>query len=243
MKKIILLAVSVFTLASCSQDPVDFYIPKGQVEYAGNGFDAFSLGADIRLYMSQDQDNPKMWAVQAVVPVMKETEEFINAIDVELVLLDDKRIRVRDSFSLCAEDMENLVPVFNSAPLVEKALVFSVPDGGGKRLFPYKQAKAMLEATRNLRLSINVELMPVEVKPEDIPMTLPWLCKRTGVNGLLGQYRNAVRKNDLRKAGDIEKKIYKIEKEVKSNKNYPESLRKRFIDYVENKIEDIDDKY
>ena len=202
----------------------------------------FTLGADIRLYMSQDQDNPKMWNIQAVVPVRKETEDIITSLSMDLTLLDDKGIRVRDSFLLQAEDMENLVPVFNSEPLVEKPLIFSVPDGGGKRLFPYKQAKAMLEATKALRLSINVELMPVEVQPEDIPMTLPWLCKKTGVNSLLYQYRNAVKKKDLRKAGEIEAKIYKIEKDVKANKKYPENLRKRFIDYVENKIEDIDDK-
>ena len=50
-------------------------------------------------------------------------------------------------------------------------------------------------------------------------------------------------KKDLRKAGQIEAKIYQIEKDVKKNDNYPENLRKRFLSYVENKIEDIDDKY
>ena len=63
------------------------------------------------------------------------------------------------------------------------------------------------------------------------------------MNGLLNQYRSAVSKKDLRKAGQIEAKIYQIEKDVKKNDNYPENLRKRFLNYVENKIEDIDDKY
>ena len=110
--------------------------------------------------------------------------------------------------------------------------------------FPYKQAKSMIEDTKGARLSINSEIfVEEETKPEDIPYTLPWLCKRTGVNGLLNQYRSAVSKKDLRKAGQIEAKIYQIEKDVKKNDNYPENLRKRFLSYVENKIEDIDDKY
>ncbi|MBQ9410607.1 MAG: hypothetical protein IJU21_03245 [Bacteroidales bacterium] len=245
MKKLLTAAISALALFSCAQKPQDIFIPKGTMEFAGNGFDTFSLGADVRVYMSPDQDNPKLWNIQAVVPVRKETEAIISALDMELVLHDDKGIRVRDSFSLMAEDMENLVPVFNSAPSVEKTVVFSVPEvDGGKKRFPYKQAKAMIEATKGARLSINAEEIEVEEeKPEDIPNTLPWLIKRTGVGGLLYQYGNAVKKKDLRKAGDIESKIYKIEKDVKNNDRYPESLRKRFIDYVENKIEDIDDKH
>ena len=133
------------------------------MEFAGNGFDSFSLGADVRVYMAPDQDNPKLWNIQAVVPVRKETEAIISALDMELVLLDDKGIRVRDSFSLMAEDMENLVPVFNSAPSVEKTVVFSVPEiDGGKKSFPYKQAKAMLEPTKGARLSINLEEIEAE---------------------------------------------------------------------------------
>ena len=245
MKKFILVALSALALYSCAKKPVEIFVPKGQMEFAGSGFDSFSPGADVRVYMSPDQDNPKLWNIQAVVPVRKETDAVISALDMELTLLDENGLRVRDSFSLQAEEMENLVPVFNSAPSVEKAVVFSVPEvDGGKKRFPYKQAKSMIEDTKGARLSINSEIfVEEETKPEDIPYTLPWLCKRTGVNGLLNQYRSAVNKKDLRKAGQIEAKIYQIEKDVKNNDNYPENLRKRFLSYVENKIEDIDDKY
>lgn len=245
MKKLLSAIFAALALSSCVKAPADIYIPKGTMEFAGNGFEAFSLGADVRVYMSPDQDNPKMWNIQAAVPVRKETESIISALDMELALLDDKGIRVRDSFSLMAEEMENWVPVFNSATAVEKTMVFSVPEtDGGKKQFSYKQAKAMLEATKGARLSINLEeIVPEETLPEDIPYTLPWLLKKTGVNGLLYQYSSALKKRDLRKAGDIENKIYKIEKDVKANDNYPESLRKSFWNYVENKIEDIDDKH
>ncbi|MBR4734658.1 MAG: hypothetical protein IK052_01065 [Bacteroidales bacterium] len=244
MKKLLIASLATLALASCAKNPVEVFIPKATMEFAGNGFETFSLGADIRLYMSPDQDNPKMWTVQAVVPVRKETESIISALEMELVPLDEKGIRVRDGFSLSAEDLENWVPVFNSAPSMEKTIVFSVPeDGGGRKLFTYKQAKEMLEATKSARLSINVEEITQETLPEDVPYTLPWLLKRTGVNNLLYQYHRAVTNKDKRKANDLEAKIWKIEKETKANEKLPESLRKRFIEHVEKKLENIDDKY
>ena len=242
MRKLI-LAVCALALVACAQKPAEVFVPKGQMEFVGNGFDSFTLGADVRLYMSPDQDNPKMWNIQAAVPVRKETDDIITAMDMELVLLDDKGIRVRDSFSLVAEDLENLVPVFNSAPAMEKTLVFSVPEEGGRKQFKYKQAKAMLDGARNVRLAINVEQIAADIPEEEIPGTFKWLCKKTGVNGLLYQYERAVKAGDKRKANDIEAKLWKIEKDVKNNDKYAESLRKRFIDYVEKKIEAADDKY
>jgi hypothetical protein len=140
--------------------------------------------------------------------------------------------------------MENWVPVFNSAPAMEKTMVFSVPEvDGTKKRFPYKQAKAMLEATKGGRLSINAETFVEEVKPEDVPNTLPWLLSKTGANSLLGQYESAVRRKEYRKANDLEAKLFAKEKDVKENKNLPESLRKSFVNYVEKRIETIDDKY
>ena len=243
MKKLIIAAAVLLGIAACTQKPVEILLPKGNVEFVGNGFETFTLGADIRLYTSPSEENAKLWNIQAVVPVRKETEDIITGLDMELTLLDDKGIRLRDSFSLVAEDVENLVPVFNSAPSMEKTLVFSVPDEGGRKAFPYKQAKAMLEGAKNARLAINVEQISAEVPEEEIPGTFKWLCKQTGVNGLLYQYEKAVKAGDNRKANDIEAKLWNIEKSVKNNDKYSENLRKTFVDYVEKKIENIDDKY
>ena len=74
MKKFILVALSALALCSCAKKPVEIFVPKGQMEFAGSGFDSFSPGADVRVYMSPDQDNPKLWNIQAVVPVRKETD-------------------------------------------------------------------------------------------------------------------------------------------------------------------------
>lgn len=247
MKKLIIAAmVAALALSSCANKPQETLLPKANMELAGNGFDGFSLGADVRVYMTPDQDNPKLWNIQAMVPVRKEMEETLSDLQMELSLLDDKGIRVRDSFALQAEDLDNLIPVFNSALSVEKTVVFSVPEvDGGKKRFSHKQAKALIEATKGARLSVNAETVveEQEPQPEDVPYTLPWLCKRTGTYGLISQYEAAVRRKDNRKANDIEAKIWAIEKQVKNNDNYPESLRKSFVQYVDKRIDTIDDKY
>ncbi len=242
MKKYLFITIFLSLVACAGKDPVDIYVPKSQTELAGNGFESFTLGADVHLYMSQDPENSKLWSVQAVVPVKKESESTLLSADMEIVLLDENGIRVRDSYSLTAEDLESIVPVFNSDVAVEKSLVFSVQDDNQRKLFPYKQAKSMLDATKGIRLSINVE-EEAAAKPEDIPNTFPWLCKRTNVNGLLAQYERAVRKKDNRKANDIEAKIWEVEKKVKNDDKLPKALRERFINYVENRIDKIDDKY
>ena len=97
MKKFILVALSALALYSCAKKPVEIFVPKGQMEFAGSGFDSFSPGADVRVYMSPDQDNPKLWNIQAVVPVRKETEAVISALDMELTLLDENGLRDGES--------------------------------------------------------------------------------------------------------------------------------------------------
>ena len=246
MKRLfVLLCASALAWACGGNKQAELFVPNNAVELAGNGSDVFSIGADVRLYMSPDIENPKFWNVMAVAPVRKDTQATITSLGMELTLLDADGARVRDSFPLRAEDLENLLSEFNGAPAVERVVLFSIPEiDGGKKRFSTNQAKAMIGATKGISIGINAEQRVVEeTKPEDVPNTLPWLLKKTGVNTLLNQYKAAVKKKDIRKAGDVERKIYKIEKEVKGNKKYPENLRKRFLDYVENKIEDIDDKY
>ena len=50
-KSLILSAVAAVLFCACSSDkPAECYIPKNTVEFAGNAFSSFSLGADVRLH-------------------------------------------------------------------------------------------------------------------------------------------------------------------------------------------------
>ena len=50
MKRILLLVAAAAVLAACgNNEPTELYVPKGTVEFAGNAFSSFSLGADVKL--------------------------------------------------------------------------------------------------------------------------------------------------------------------------------------------------
>ena len=113
MKRLLILAAVAALALSCSEkQPTELYVPKNTVEFAGNAFTDFSLGADVKLYATPNPDNKKQWLVQAVVPVRKETKAKVQDLDIHLTPLDDRGIRVRDGFSMEGEDLEHLVPVY-----------------------------------------------------------------------------------------------------------------------------------
>ena len=256
MKKVLFLLASaaVLLLASCSQKPEELYIPKNTVEFAGNAFSAFSLGADVKLYTSPDPDNSSKWAVHAVVPVRKEIQEPIPSLRINITPLDDRSIRVREGLVLEGEDLPSLVPVYNTGSNVERTIVFSVPadEYGDKKLFSAKEAAELVKKTKGVRMDFIIEgptqaatAQPVAAPAaqEEFPMTLDGLCRKYGVYGLLGRYDAALRRGDKKGAKRIEDQLWSIEKKVKADASVPSSLRDRFKDYVEDKEDEIEDKY
>ena len=117
MNKIITLFafLAVLLLTSCvQQKPAELYVPKNTVEFAGNAFTAFSLGGDVKIYATEDADNPSKRVIQAVVPIRKETDSAVSGLKINLTPLDDRGIRVREGFALEGEDLDNLLPVYNA---------------------------------------------------------------------------------------------------------------------------------
>ena len=142
MKKLFVLFCFTALAWACGSDkPAELYVPKNTVEFAGNAFTSFSLGADVKLYTSQNPDASKEWTVQAVIPVRKEVKGAIDGLSINLVPLDERGIRIRDGFVLEGEDLANLVPVYNSADNIERTIVFSVAQDGVKKYFTKKEAE------------------------------------------------------------------------------------------------------
>ncbi len=255
MKKLIIFTFAVVLAAvtsSCgSEDSAELYVPKNTVEFAGNAFTSFSLGADVKLYVSQNPDAKKQWTVQAVVPVRKEVKGSIDGLSIDLTPLDDRGIRIRDGFVLQGEDLEDLVPVYNSANNIERTVVFSVSDDGVKKYFTKKEAKQLLAKTKGLRMDFNVSGSTGKASAvtnnsssnEEYPMTLDGLCRKYGIYGLLGQYNNALMNNQKKRAKNIEDNLWSIEKRVKADPSIPSWLRERFVDYIEDKEDEIEDRY
>ena len=246
MKKLILAAAAVLAFAACTQKPAaEAYIPKGQVEFAGNAFSAFSLGADVKIYSSQNPDNKSQWVIQCVVPVRKETEDIIDYLSIDLIPLDDKGLRIRDNFVLQGEDLQSMVPVYNAGDYVERTIVFSVSEGGHKKYFKAKEANELISKTRGVRMDINARIE--ESKKEEAPAVVynpvaPLLSKY-GVQGKLNAFDAALRRKDKKGAQNIENELWKIEKQVKADGTVSQENRERFVKYVEDKLDQIKDKY
>lgn len=244
MKRILYLAAAVMAAIACSGKPQELYVPKGTVEFAGNAFTAFSLGSDVKLYTAPNPDNNKEWVVQAVVPVRKETKSKIGALEISLIPLDDRGIRLRDGFVLIGEDLENLVPVYNSGENVERTVVFSVSEDGRKKYFTSKEANELLSRTKGVRMDFNSgNAISGSAGLDNEPLSVNSLCKKYGVYGLLSNYDSALRNGNKKRAKQIEDQLWSIEKKIKNDSSIPERIRDAFVDYIEDREDEIEDKY
>lgn len=249
MRKYLFLAAALLVAAACDSDkPAELYVPKNTVEFAGNAFTDFSLGADVKLYSAQNPDNKSEWVIQAVVPVRKETKNKIGVLEIDLIPLDDRGIRVRDGFVMHGEDLDNMVPVYNAGDAVERSIVFSVSEDGRKKYFSGKEAAELIARTKGVRMDFNIS-NPTAVKeeaaatPSEYPMTLDGQCRRFGVYGMLSQYDNALKNGNKKRAKQIEDRLWEIEKRVKNDHSIPSSVRDAFVRYVEDKEDEIEDRY
>ena len=77
---------------------------------------------------------------------------------------------------------------------------------------------------------------------EDEPLTLNSLLKKHGIYGMLAQYEKMIKKGDRIKAKQIEDRMYEIEKRVQRDQSIPSDLRTRFVRYIEDKEDEIEDK-
>jgi hypothetical protein len=280
-KALIISAVAAVLACACTSDkPAEVYIPKNTVEFAGNIFSAFSLGADVKLYSVQNPDNSSEWSIQAVVPVRKEANGLLDNLTIDLVPLDDRGVRVRDGLVLHGEDLANLIPVFNAGVNVERTIVFSAADHERKYMSGSEAAR-LLENTKGVRMDFNIPVTsfndpnaaaltpapaaPTQAtmltpqgapapaapaaapaapkKPKEYPMTLDGLCRKHGVYGLLSRYETAIRNDNGKAAKNIEDQLWAIEKMIKNDGSIPKALREQFVDYIEDKEDEIEDRY
>lgn len=262
MKKLFLLLFVATIMASCSNsEPVETRVAKNNVEIAGNSFSSFQLGNDVKLLMAPSSDNSSKWAIRAVVQIRKTDAKQFNDLNIEMNLLDENKLSVRDGFILTGEDITNVLPLINSDPNAEREIMFSANENS-KKDFSYKEAAELLNKTKNLRCSFTttepvVEAATPEPEPEEEPVvekkeepkynypprTVNDICMKYGIYGRMAQYDKALRNGEKKKAKRIEDEMYEICKKVKKDPNVPEWLAKNFKDYVEDREDEIEDKY
>lgn len=259
MKKTLLIVLSALILASCGNNkPVENIVSKNDVDLTGNAFQSFRLGGDVRLLMAPNTDDNSKWMIRATVPLQKADDRQIGAMTADINLLDGNGTKVREGFMLSAEDLASLIPVFNAASGTEKIVVFSAGEGM-KKDFTYKEASALLESVKKISMTLNTGVGSVnmpgatvttettetsqENTSENKPVTLNSLLTDYGIYGMLSQYDKYLKKGDKKKAKQVEDRLYSIEKKVKNDASIPKSLRDRFVDYIEDKEDEIEDRY
>ena len=60
---------------------------------------------------------------------------------------------------------------------------------------------------------------------------------------MLSQYENHLKNRDKKAAKRVEDRMWEIEKKVKADQSIPEALRKKFVEYIETREDQIEDKY
>lgn len=262
MKKLFLLLFVAAVMASCSNsEPVETRVAKANVEIAGNSFGSFKLGSDVKLIMSQSPSEKSKWNIKATVPIQKIDPKQFSDLTIEMNLLDENKLNVHDGFSLTGEGIANVLPLINNDPNVERDIVFTASENS-KKDFTYKEAVDILNKTKSLRCSFTtsepvVEAATPEPEPEEEvvvekkeepkynypPKTVNDICMKYGIYGKMSQYDKALRNGEKKKAKRIEDDMYEICKRVKKDPNVPEWLAKNFKDYVEDREDEIEDKY
>lgn len=264
MKKHLLLLLSALVLFSCgSKQPAETTVSKNDVDLTGNAFQSFRLGGEVKLLMTPDPDDNSKWMIRATTLLQKIDNSRINDMTAEINLLDANGIKVREGFSLVAEDLASLMPVFNANPQIEKTVVFSAGEGM-KKDFSHKEASELISKVKKMGLTLNttqatkasatattntntnnlqsqagtVGTASTETQPD--PMTLNGLLTKYGIYGMLSQYERLLKKGERAKAKKVEDRMYEIEKKVSADSSIPKSLRERFVSYIENKEDEIE---
>ena len=203
MKRIIILLAVTFAIASCSSAPQDALFDKSVVEFVGNAFSDFTLNDDVNVFLAQNPEDQSKWSIQATVPVKKVSEETIDSLEIEIVPVDEKGVKVREDLSLLAQDMANIIPVLNSGDSTAKTVVFK-----SAREFTRKEAEAILAKAENLTMAFNklqsqksAVAEETEAKKQEASQaenkekpTLNSLCEQYGIYGMLAQYENHLKK-------------------------------------------------
>lgn len=243
MKRILIILAAALALQACSSTPKEAFFDKSSVEFTGNAFSDFSLDDNVNVFLAQNPEDKSKWNIQATVPVKKVSEGTIDSLSIEIVPVDEKGIKVREDLCLQAQDLANIVPVFNSGDSTAKTLVFR-----SDKEFSSKEAEAIMAKAKNLTMTFNKlqsqqAIAEEEAENKKETPTLNSLCEEYGIYGMLAQYERHLKKGDKRAAKRVEDRMWEIEKKVKADRSLPESLRKRFVEYIENREDQIEDKY
>jgi len=99
--------------------------------------------------------------------------------------------------------------------------------------------KADVEQPRESAPEASEEVAPVQ----EAVVTVDALCQQFGVYDLFSQYDRFLKDGDKKNARKIESQLSQLKRQVKADKALPDKLRESFKNYVEDKQEEIGNRY
>ena len=241
MKKLsIFLGIASLAVCSCiGGKPQDVLIPVEAVETAGPAFNSIVIAGDAMVYADESPIDPKQLFLKASVPCVKASGARLFGVGMTLDLVDANGAKIISGFE--AEGLGDILPVLDAGEGVSRNILFVSS-------LPLDKASAGRALDKAARLRVNVTGAPVvdsaRPAPDDAPSgppTLNTLIKKYNAWGLLAEYERALKldNKNLRKAAEHKIKYAK----ERADKEYSDALSDKFDDWIEDRMDKIDDKY
>lgn len=103
------------------------------------------------------------------------------------------------------------------------------------------QAPAPVKEEQPVREEKKAETQPEEADVNTL--TVDGLCNQLGVYDLLDQYKQGVQNKDRKAAREAQTQLNALKRQVRTDQSLPQSLRDNFKTYVEDKEEEIKERF
>ena len=132
MKKSVLkISIAVITMmaaVSCGgkQEAIEKMISASNVEITGSDANGISITGDIKLFMVQNEYNPKRWSIRALVPLTNNMQymEIDDIYSSGFDLLDANYSKINDDFGLHIQNEKLAISMLTSVEETKKNIVF-----------------------------------------------------------------------------------------------------------------------
>lgn len=241
MKKLLLaLSFAALCLSGCFMGKQkDLAIPVEFIETAGPCFNRIVIAGGASVFSSESPLDPKQLFVKTSIPVVKAMGVRLAGVAMTVDLLDVNGSIVLPG--LYAEGLADIVPILEAGEGVSRTIIFTSQS-------PLDKASVKRAMEKTARIRVNVFGLPgAEAQPDQAsnapagPPTLNTLIRKYNAWWLLSEYEKGVREDNkhIRKAAE-----HRIEAaKDRADKEYSDDLADQFDDWIEDRMDKIDDKY
>ncbi len=235
------LSVAVLTVSGCifGGKKGDLVIPVESIETAGPAFNRIVIAGPASVFSSESPLDPKQLYIRASIPCVKAIGVRLAGLSMSVDLLDANGSIVLSG--LYAEGLADIIPVLEAGEGVSRTIIFV-----SEMALDKSSVKRALEKTSRLRVNVfglpGADLSADQDKPAPSgPPTLNTLIRKYNAWWLLSEYERGVREDNkhIRKAAE-----HRIsDAKNRADREFDDDLADQFDDWIDDRMDKIDDKY